>query len=446
MDERNESSQNRGEPRVSSSLPSYVTATVILSAAWAVLYGSWNGNSGEVNFGEVRYPNGWEAWGTINDTRRVVVIGDVHGDFPNLFETLRVMDLITIATQRTHFQQGWVSEFVGTGDDKDSEDSLYSNLVPHIKWTGRNTVFVQVGDWTDRGPHVHAISLLIRHIQRECLNCRFLLGNHETMNLVGDLRYVSKEEIAGWGNKEVRRKEWEDGARGSVGWWVRRNNPLAVQVGDLVVVHAGITPEFSQRGLLRLNADFLAVLKPYPLNNITESLKPLARHEVLSHPIFAGEGPQWSRLYARPQNFLPSDPSDTACAPLMTALSHFGATMQVIGHTPQFQRRARSRCGGRVILGDIGISRAYGGGGRIGAVEIELSNPQASEDIFSSIDSCGGPGTVKDPQVCPGYFQMWPKARVRRVRGVYGHYAEGSTDIIVEGESLVKNAGFAPHL
>ncbi|KAJ3338309.1 hypothetical protein HDU93_009756 [Gonapodya sp. JEL0774] len=259
------------------------------------------------------------------------------------------------------------------------------------------------------------------------------------MNLVGDLRYVSKADTASWGGVEARRKDWEGGEKGSIGWWVRRNLALAVKVGNVAIVHAGITPQFSNHGLLRLNAEFVSALSPYPEGGTT--LPTLSRQELLTHPLFGGAGPQWTRLYAQPNNFDPNDPSDSVCPPLLTSLADLGASLQIVGHTPQPQRRARIRCGGRVVLADLGISRAYGGGGRLGAVEIELLGRPGAGDAPTPLDACGGVDTVKDPAVCPKYFQMLLDARAGRVRGVYGKYAgaDRSGNILVEAEVLVDN-------
>ena len=97
------------------------------------------------------------------DIARVVAIGDVHGSFDQVRMLLEGLSLI--------------------------DESL--------AWSGGETHLVFVGDLLDRGPADRELLDLVRRLQEEAAaaggRLHVLLGNHDTMNLVYDFRYVSRE-------------------------------------------------------------------------------------------------------------------------------------------------------------------------------------------------------------------------------------------------------------
>ena len=99
---------------------------------------------------------------------RVVVVSDVHGD---------LAQFVTALTQ------------AGVIDAK-------------RKWAGGTTVLVQTGDVPDRGPDSRKVMDLLMDLEKQSKKAggavHALLGNHEVMNMVGDLRYVSPGEYASY--------------------------------------------------------------------------------------------------------------------------------------------------------------------------------------------------------------------------------------------------------
>ena len=97
---------------------------------------------------------------------RIVAIGDLHGDYENYLDALRAAGLV---------------------DRKG-------------KWAGGKTHFVQTGDIPDRGPDTSKIIEHIRKLgkqaERKGGRVHNLIGNHEAMNVYGDLRYVHEGEYA----------------------------------------------------------------------------------------------------------------------------------------------------------------------------------------------------------------------------------------------------------
>ncbi|MEZ5421449.1 MAG: metallophosphoesterase, partial [Vicinamibacterales bacterium] len=113
---------------------------------------------------------------------RVVAIGDVHGSLDGFRAVLRAARLI----------------------DGDSH------------WTGGDATLVQTGDVTDRGADVRGVLDLLMALMREAPGHggRVLpvLGNHEAMNLVGELRDVTPAicaSFAGRDGEAVRDRGWQ---------------------------------------------------------------------------------------------------------------------------------------------------------------------------------------------------------------------------------------------
>jgi hypothetical protein len=198
---------------------------------------------------------------------RIVAIGDIHGAYPAFEDILHKAQL--------------------TG--------------PGNHWIAGKTIFIQVGDVLDRGPESRKAMDLLMQLETEAARAEGkvvpLLGNHEVMNIIGDLRYVSAEEYASYAtqnsqsrqkealklyedflsrkeskkNRAVRltskaRMEWNKkhppgyiehreafSVVGKYGKWVRGH--LAVlQMDDLVFLHGGISPAISDVSIESMNS------------------------------------------------------------------------------------------------------------------------------------------------------------------------------------------------
>ena len=93
------------------------------------------------------------------------------------------------------------------------------------RWAGGRAHLVQVGDVLDRGLEgPKALDLLIRleaQAQKAGGRVHALLGNHEVMNMLGDLRYVSADEYKQFRTPESERRR-EHALRGVDGPRARR--------------------------------------------------------------------------------------------------------------------------------------------------------------------------------------------------------------------------------
>ena len=122
-------------------------------------------------------PSHWE-WDSIP---RVVAVGDIHGSPDNLILILQSTGL----------------------------------LDGNLAWSGGTSHLVLNGDLIDRGPSDRDVLDLARRLQSEAEaaggRVHLVLGNHEGMNLYGNLRYVSEESFAGFIDLEWqsdRSKAW----------------------------------------------------------------------------------------------------------------------------------------------------------------------------------------------------------------------------------------------
>src|SRR5258706_2573691 len=119
---------------------------------------------------------------TFEGIHRVVAIGDVHGDYPRFLEILRAAELI---------------------DGKPA-------------WKGGTAHLVLTGDFVDRGDASAKGLDLIMALEPQALKAggrvHALIGNHEAMDLYGDLRYVTKLDYASFQGpdaKELRDRQME---------------------------------------------------------------------------------------------------------------------------------------------------------------------------------------------------------------------------------------------
>lgn len=95
---------------------------------------------------------------------RIVAIGDLHGDINKAIQSLTVAGVLAIEDGRP-------------------------------TWIGGNTTVVQMGDVLDRGDVEIGIIQLLRELDRLAKpvgGAVFMLnGNHESLNVAGDFRYVT---------------------------------------------------------------------------------------------------------------------------------------------------------------------------------------------------------------------------------------------------------------
>eukprot|EP00898_Chlorokybus_atmophyticus_P000393 jgi/Chlat1/1354/Chrsp119S00076 len=191
--------------------------------------------------------------------KRLVALGDVHGDLEKTKAALRLAGLI----------------------GKDS-----------TAWTGGDAVLVQVGDTLDRGDNEVAINYLLDRLRTDARTAggdvHVLNGNHEIMNVEGDFRFATAggcQEFEQWlrwhsyGEALKRRcpgyqptastsgalpksiqpeQEARFRAVRAGGPFSRRffaDRPTVLQVGSTLFAHGGVLPDHVAYGLDKVNKE-----------------------------------------------------------------------------------------------------------------------------------------------------------------------------------------------
>lgn len=259
------------------------------------------------------------------------------------------------------------------------------------RWIGGKAVLVQTGDLTDRGAGVRDALELLMALEKQAAaaggKVHVILGNHEVMNMVGDIRDVSPEAIASLGGDVAYRAAFAKD--GKYGRWLR-GKPILAEIEDTVFMHAGINLEFSTESLDALNrrarrevdqwdegvklllekklitpsTPFLEVVQtagkaieqlnaavaaekiPEDALRQATALPPIANIGLSS--LFHAEGPLWFRGYA-----LWTDAEGNAR--MSALLKHHRVKRFVTGHTVQADGRIKERFGGALFLIDTGM-------------------------------------------------------------------------------------------
>lgn len=272
---------------------------------------------------------------------KVYVFGDVHGAFEPLMRLLSGNGLI---------------------DDEQ-------------RWSGGTAHLVSVGDLLDRGARSREVMDLLRRLQTEAAEAggrvHVVLGNHEVMNLTGDLRDVSDAEFAAFaassaepstqpatatdvpiggeteplplGYAEHRAAFAADGEYGS---WLL-SLPAIIKVNQTLFVHGGLSPLLTGRSISEINADVRAEL--------ATAVAEQSGERIASDALLGSGGPFWYR-------------GSAACHPLLETpvlerqLEALQASTLVVGHTPTPRRRIRQRLNARVYVVDTGmLAKVYRG-------------------------------------------------------------------------------------
>ncbi|XP_028768911.1 shewanella-like protein phosphatase 1 isoform X1 [Neltuma alba] len=276
--------------------------------------------------------------------RRIVAVGDLHGD---LGQTRTALEMAGVLSS-------------------DGQDL----------WTGGETVLVQLGDVLDRGEDEIAILSLLRSLDKQAKakgGAVFQVnGNHETMNVEGDFRYVEsggfdecsdfleymtdsdndwEETFAGWVDVSESWKVDQRMSRNSWGPWnlVKRQkgiiarsilfrpggslacelarHPVVLKVNDWVFCHGGLLPHHVDYGVENMNKEVSDWMRGLSENDGDPKV-----------PFIATRGYDsvvWNRLYSRDTMDLVDYKTKQVYSILEETLQAVDARAMVVGHTPQ---------------------------------------------------------------------------------------------------------------
>jgi len=188
----------------------------------------------------------------------------------------------------------------------------------HFNWTFGKGHLVIAGDLFDRGKQVTEYLWLLYRLEEKAKAAggyvHVILGNHDIMNLSGDLRYVDRKyllsaESLGMDYMSLFDKNTE------LGRWLRSKNVME-KIGDKLFVHAGISPELIKLGYGIQQLNDLA--RPYydtPKKDLRLSLQ----------TVFGKDGPFWYRGYFMAPRATMQDVDN--------ALRLYGCKQIIVGHT-----------------------------------------------------------------------------------------------------------------
>ena len=324
-----------------------------------------------------------------NDAERVVAISDIHGAYGAMVQTLQSAAVI--------------------------DDTL--------SWSGGHTHLVIVGDILDRGPESREAMELLMRLEGEAAGAggkvHVLIGNHEAMNMSGDLRYVSKAEYAAFAADEsvderergfelyrAKRATADAGeqtlrddfagkfppgyfahrrafsAVGRYGQWLL-TKPAIIVIDGTAFVHGGLSPMVIELGLQGINATLIDELAIY-----LRAIQRLVDAQVLLATDAESDYAKWLRDFVAEEGDadvaaaaadvlrLADSPLQAPDGPLWhrqnvycgklveadrldLALAAIDARRVVIGHTPTVGRRILERFDGRIYEVDTGMLADY---------------------------------------------------------------------------------------
>ena len=276
--------------------------------------------------------------------RRAVAIGDMHGDWA---QALRALALAGVVSQED-------ADAAVASAGAEQGTGVVMTEMP--KWTGGDTLLVQVGDILDRGDDELRLLGLFASLREEAQEAGgdvFMLhGNHEAMNVMGDFRYVTLggfretamyiEETQGprpegdpWTLTAAAEARFALFAPGGPLAMALATNPTVLQIDDTLFAHAGVLPQHVAYGLEKVNYDMAAWMSGVG--------------KLPGQVINGDGGVYWTRVYGRASN-------ESVCNDLSSVLEATGAKRMVVGHTPQ-EGGANASCDGRVWRIDVGMSR-----------------------------------------------------------------------------------------
>ncbi|ERM95537.1 hypothetical protein AMTRI_Chr08g207890 [Amborella trichopoda] len=295
--------------------------------------------------------------------RRIVAVGDMHGDLAQAKCALEMAGVLS----------------------SDGEDA----------WIGGDSVLVQLGDILDRGEDEIAILSLLRSLSDQAEDKGGAVfqvnGNHESMNVEGDFRYVDpgafdeclafleylndygkdwEGALIGWikvcqnwkNNREVSRSNWSPWnviarqkgviARASLlrpGGLLAcelARHAVALKVDDWVFCHGGLLPHHVRYGIERMNREVSCWMRGLEGESHAPKL-----------PFIATRGYDsvvWNRVYSRDSEETESGKRQIS-ALLEETLQAVSAKAMVVGHTPQ-PSGVNCKYNGSIWRIDVGMS------------------------------------------------------------------------------------------
>lgn len=320
--------------------------------------------------------------------RRVIAIGDLHGDYKVTIKSLILAGVI----KQKHTNTDTLENIINFSQEDYHQD------IDIWDWVGGDTVVVQVGDQVDRCRPTHPykcndiratvndeasdirILRLMTNLHKKALKyggaVYSLLGNHELMNSQGNLNYVSYKglrEFDNYKDPNNPKKIFASGEKARIHAFAPGNElakflgctrQSALIIGSNLFVHAGILPEWAKKHNINKQDDlqnFNKLVRQWLLGNLT--MKYIIQEIVGSHE----NSSFWTRIFGNIPtaiNIFDSNKCQEYVEPILKILN---VGTMIVGHTPQFAKDKsgiNSTCKGKTNKGklwriDFGGSSAF---------------------------------------------------------------------------------------
>jgi len=320
-----------------------------------------------------KYPNSGED--KIGDVDRIIVIGDIHGDWEQTLNSLRIANLI----------------------DKNEN------------WCGGNTVVVQVGDQIDRCRQLPCSEPISDDENSDIKILKYftklhgqalkkggaiysIIGNHELMNSTGRMEYVSYKNYMNFecdsenqdflkgmpiDKKDMEARKWAFLPGNPLAEFIACTRKLALIIGNHLFVHAGIVPSIAKK--YPNISDLNMLLSLYLWNKLDNSEKYLDIFgtDIIKNNLEISQkykkniynnSPLWNRQFGN------MDDNINNCENLLKPVHKiYKVNHLYVGHTPQMIKGINSMCKGGLWFTDIGVSKAFD----IADIQIALNNERS---------------------------------------------------------------------
>jgi len=251
---------------------------------------------------------------------RIIVIGDIHGDYKALIKIL-----------------------------------YYAKIIDKRKqWIAFNTHVVQLGDILDRGGRIYnygdeqseykilkLLFKLMKYSKRYNSGLHIILGNHEIMNVMGDFSYVSPLGMQDFNNNRYNMLK----PGGTIAKQLACNTNSILKIGNWLFSHAGVLPSIAEK--YKNIEEVNSIIRNFLLGN-TELHNDNDIFNLFTH-----------RKYGQ----------TVKCSNVKKALDLYDSKYQVVGHTIQ-KNGINAVCDDSLYRIDVGLSNAFGIKRRLEFLEI----------------------------------------------------------------------------
>lgn len=280
--------------------------------------------------------------------KRIIAIGDLHGDLKLTKKSLLLAKVIDENDE-------WIADpdtvVIQVGDQLDSCRPTPDDT----KQIGGSTIIDM--------DVIYYLNDLHKKAQKKDKDSGVysLLGNHELMNVQGDMRYVSKSDVDNFKTPSDIKMEHSTDKRtlcfkpgNQCAILLACTRHTAIVIGSNLFVHAGILPAISKKYGIK---DINIIVKKWLLGELednNQNLKEILRDWDTS--------PFWQRILGSLPKNLSIKSSEECLKYLDPVLKIYNINNMIIGHTPQFhvnKSGINSTCSRKLWRIDVGASSAF---------------------------------------------------------------------------------------